>query len=128
MSTPNVVLEPHTRGDTFVYSTTITGGWTAEQFTGGLYFTIRRRLPASTVVDDADAIARASVATGEIVAVGTSVVVTIAASISKLWLAKELVWDLQGVVAAVPENIVHTLSRGTIRIEGDVTRRTTATP
>jgi hypothetical protein len=118
-----VTLAPHVRGDTFVYSTTLEGGWTAEQFTGGLRFTLRKLIPKSSVVDDSDAnvVAKASIVTGEIVATGVDVTVTIPASVAHGWPATLLFWDLQGVVNGVP-NRVYTIAFGEISILADITR------
>jgi hypothetical protein len=121
--TPDVVLDPHVRGDTFEYSTTLLDGWTAETFTGGLRFTLRTRYPESSVADDTGAVASVTTTTGEIVAAGTAVAVTIPASATKLWPAKKLVWDLQGIVTGSP-NKVYTIAMGDIVIDPDVSRTT----
>ncbi len=123
MTSRDIELEPHTRGDTFAYSTTLGNGWVAGDFTGGLKFTVRSYVPATSTLDDADALDAVSVAGGGIVASGTSVTVTIAASRTTLWPAKRLYWDLQGVVAG-PTPLVYTIAGGTIRVMSDVTRST----
>jgi hypothetical protein len=123
MSSTGIVLAPHTRGDTFPYSTVLQGGWTAEQFSS-LKFTIRKKYPASTVVNDGDAdvVAQATTANGQIVASGTSVEVTIPASLVTDWPTGKLVWDLQGVLSG--SGRVHTIASGVITILPDVTRST----
>lgn len=122
MST-DVILEPHTRGDTFVYSTTLGNGWFAEHFTGGLKFTLRATLPSSSVVTDLDAVDQGSTTGGEIIASGTAITITIPASRTNRWPPKRLFWDLQGVVAgSVPR--VYTIASGTIQIRADITRST----
>ena len=125
MSSTGIVLAPHTRGDTFPYSTVLQGGWTSEQFTGGLKFTLRKKHPASSVTTDGDAdvVAQASVANGQIVASGTNVAVTIPAEQVTNWPAGKLVWDLQGVITGTP-NRVYTIASGVITILPDVTRST----
>lgn len=123
MTTIDIELAPHRRGDTFEYSTTLEGGWTFEHFTGGLKFTLRSSLPPSEVTSDADAIDQASTAGGEIVASGTSVEVTIPAARTTNWPTRRLYWDLQGVVAGATPR-VYTLASGTIQIRADITRST----
>jgi hypothetical protein len=123
MSSLGIALTPHVRGDTFVYSTTLEGGWVAEDFSGGLKFTLRERAAASSVVTDTDAVDQASVAGGEIEATGTSVTITIPASRSTTWPVKGLLFDLQGVVTGTP-NRVYTIASGTIVILRDMTRST----
>lgn len=115
-------LRLHVRGDTFRYSFTLGNGWVGTDFTGGLKFTLRTTLPASSVVSDSDAVDQASVAAGEILMSGASGTVTIPASRAYDWPTGTLVWDLQGTVTAVPDNIVYTIDRGSIRVVGDVTR------
>jgi hypothetical protein len=129
MTTTGVELDPQMRGDTFEYSTTLLDGWTVEQFTGGLRFTIRKRYPESSVPDDTDPNVVASVTTtpaaaGGIVAAGTAVTVTIPASATKSWpVDKRLPWDLQGIITGSP-NRVETLASGHIHIQPDVGRTT----
>lgn len=117
-------LLPHRRGDTFVYSTTLVGGWTVEQFTGGLRFTLRKKHPPSTVIDDTDADVVASVTTtdGSITGSGVNVMVTIPAAVAKLWPSMVLVWDLQGIINATPNHRVETIDDGDIYIQPDVSR------
>jgi hypothetical protein len=122
MTTTLTKLDPHTRGDTFVYSFTLGNGWTASMFTGGIKWTLREQFPASSVTDDADAIAQASVAGGEIVFSDTTHgTITIADSLTDSWLTKTLSWDLQGVVTGPPRR-TYTIDRGTILILGDASR------
>jgi hypothetical protein len=123
MSSLGIVLPPHVRGDTFPYEGTLDDDWTAEQFTGGLKFTLRQRYPASSVVTDADVVDQASTAGGEIVASGDSVEVTIPASRTTGWPIGRLYWDLQGVIAGGTPR-VYTIASGSILILPDVTRST----
>lgn len=125
MNALGIVLPPHMRGDTFPYEGTLDDPWTVDQFTGGLKFTLRRRYPASSIVADADAdvVDQATTTSGEIVASGTSVEVTIPAARTTEWPAGKLVWDLQGVVAGATPR-VYTLASGVITILPDVTRST----
>jgi hypothetical protein len=120
MTTTGLVLEPHVRGDTFVYTTTLGNSWLAADFTAGIRFTLRRVLPATSVVTDADAVDQASVAGGEIVAVGAALTITIPAARTTLWPAGPLYWDLQGSITIGAR--VYTIASGTIRILSDVTR------
>lgn len=122
MGTTGIVLPAHIRGDTFIYEGTLDDGWTAEQLSGGLKFTLRKRYPESDVVtdddEDEDFVDQAS---GEIVASGTSVVVTIPASRTTAWPAGKLYWDLQGVISGATPR-VYTIASGVISILPDVTR------
>jgi hypothetical protein len=123
MTTPGIDLVTHVRGDTFVRLTTLGNGWVAADFTGGLKFTLRERVPASSVVTDADVVDQASLAGGEITASGAELTITIPASRTNVWPTRKLYWDLQGVVSgAVPR--VYTIASGTVEIVGDVTRST----
>jgi hypothetical protein len=119
-----VVLAPHTRGDTFNYNAELGNDWVVADFTGGLKFTLRRTIPLSSVVTDADAIDQATSGSGEIVGSGANISITIPASRTTAWPAgKKLVWDLQGVVAGATPR-VYTIASGEITIRGDVTRST----
>lgn len=126
MSSTGIALTPHTRGDTFVYSTTLGNDWVAADFTGGIKFTLRTSLPASSVTTDADSgvVAQVSVAGGGIVASGADLTITIHESVTTAWPVGRLYWDLQGVVTGSP-NRVYTVAAGTILIQSDVTRSTT---
>jgi hypothetical protein len=122
MTTRNVKLEPAIRGATFKYATVLQGGWTVEQFSGGLFFAVRRSVPPSTIVDDRDALARASSAVGGgIVGSGTAVEVTIAALVTRFWPVEELLWELRGVINGSPP-VVHPIAMGTVPIVGDISR------
>jgi hypothetical protein len=125
MTTLGVLLDPHVRGDTFEYSTVLEDGWTFEQFTGGIRFTLRQRYPASSVVTDAAAVDQASTSSGEIVQGDEpeDVVVTIPASRTTSWPAGKLYFDMQGVVAGGTPRI-YTIASGVITILPDVTRST----
>jgi hypothetical protein len=79
MSAPTA-LAPRVRGDTFVYSFTLGNSWTGASFTGGVKFTLRTRVPSSSVVTDADAVHQATVANGQIAFVGAVGTITIPAS------------------------------------------------
>lgn len=111
------------RGDVFEYSFTLGGGWTGSAFTGGLKFTLRESVPASTVTDDTGALAQASVAGGEITFDGSDTIgtITIASSVTNTWPASKLYWDLQGVVTGSPST-TYTLDIGTILVLSDITR------
>lgn len=118
----SVTLDPHFRGDTFEYSFTLQSPWTPAMFTGGLRFTLRTAVTASTVVSDDDAVDKASVANGEITFVGQVGTVLIPASRTTTWPhGGKLLWDLQGIVTGAP-NKVYTIEDGTVLIRGDVTR------
>jgi hypothetical protein len=122
MTTLGVQLEPAIRGATFAYKMTLGGGWLVEEFTGGLFFVIRRHVPPSTIVSDGDALARASNAPGGgIVASGTAVVITIAASVTRFWPVEALRWELRGVISGSPP-VVHPIAIGSVQIVGDIAR------
>lgn len=117
----DTVLEPHFRGDTFRYGFTLGNNWDGSMLTGGVVFTLRRRLPKNGFDDsDEDVVDQASIAGGEILFAGADGFITIPASRARRWPAVELVWDLQGIVAGSP-NQVFTVDRGTIEIAADVT-------
>ena len=114
-------LAPHTRGDTFEYTFTLGNGWVGADFTGGVRFTLRKYVPDSGVVTDADAVDQASVATGEITFAGAEGTIVIPASRTTTWPVRPLVWDIQGIINGSP-NVVYTIDDGAIVIDGDVTR------
>lgn len=114
-------LDPHCRGDTFSRNFTLSGDWLGTDFTGGVKFTLRTEIPASSVVTDEDAIDQASVEGGEITfdeGVGT---VLIPASRTTAWPLGRLMWDLQGTVSGSPAR-VYTIASGVLVVVGDVTR------
>lgn len=115
------VLDPHRRGDTFRRTFQLGNDWVGSDFTGGVKFTLRTAIPASSVTDDTGAIYQASVAGGEISITGANGVIVIAAEDTHEWPAENLHFDLQGTITGTP-NVVHTIDQGTIRILGDVTR------
>jgi hypothetical protein len=116
-------LPDHYRGDVFEYSFTLGGGWTGSDFTDSLKFTLRESVPASTVTDDTDALAQASVSGGEITFDGSDTIgtITLPSSDTNTWPASKLYWDLQGVVSGSPDT-AYTLDEGTILILSDITR------
>lgn len=114
-------LPDQKRGATFRYTFTLGNSWTGATFTGGVKFTLREQIPASTVHDDADAVDQGSVATGEITFVGAVGTIVFPASRTTSWPAKKLFWDLQGVISGA-EPDVKKVDSGTILIDGDVTR------
>jgi hypothetical protein len=120
--TTAVKLDPHVRGDTFVYSFTLGNGWTAAMFTGGVKWTLRDGAPSTDIVADSDALAQASVADGQIVfSDTTTATITIPDTVTDAWLTKSLSWDLQGVVTGPPRR-TYTISFGSILILPDYTR------
>jgi hypothetical protein len=114
-------LSPHRRGDTFSYSVTLGGDWVFADFTGGMKFTLRRHVPASSVTTDDDATDQATTDDDEITGSGATVTIVIPASRTTSWPAGKLYWDLQGVVTGTPDE-VYTIDSGTISIEADITR------
>lgn len=119
--TQPVALDPQLRGDEFKYTFTLGNGWTSTMFTGGVKFTLRTSIPASTVVTDTDAVDQASVAGGEITFSSTTVgTVLIPGSRTTAWPAKRLYWDLQGYVTIGARPL--TADRGSVLIIGDLTR------
>lgn len=125
MTTVDVRLAPQRRGAEFRYSSTLKTPWVASMFTGGILFTVRKRIPASTVLDDTDSdvVAQVSVAGGGIVfSSETAFEVLIPGSVTKAWPATTLYWDMQGVITATPDNRVLDIAAGTVVVLGDVTR------
>ena len=125
MTTANVKLDPQRRGTEFKYISTLKDGWTAPMFTGGILFTIRRVIPGSEVPDDSDpdVLAQVSVAGGGIVFTNdTDFTVTIPGAVTKAWPAKQVFWDMQGSITAVPDNRVLDIAAGTVVVVGDITR------
>ncbi len=114
-------LASHRRGDTFSRTFTLSNGWTGATFTGGVKFTVRESIPASSVVTDDGALAQVSVAGGGIVFAAEVGTVTIAASVTTTWPAKRVYWDIQGVVDGSPDQ-VYTIDSGDISILPDITR------
>lgn len=132
MTTPDykITLDAHRRGTTFRYYFTLENSnplgapWVYTMFDGGLLWTLRTRIPVSTVLDDTDAgvIAQASLAAGQIIfSSPTAGMVLLPASTTKTWPVKTLPWDLQGTVLGTP-NSVFDIAAGELPILGDVTR------
>lgn len=125
MTTVDVQLERQRRGTEFRYSSSLATGWTAGMFNGGIKFTVRKRIPPSSVVGDydPDVVAQVSVADGGIVfSSDTDFTVTIPGRITTRWPLATLYWDMQGVINASPENRVLDIAAGTVDVDGDVTR------
>jgi hypothetical protein len=123
MTTENIVLDAQRRGTEFKYDSALTAGWTEAMFTGGIVFTLRKRLPASSVVDDTDSdvVGQVSVADGGIVFTSpTEFTVTIPGSVTTSWPTRTLYWDMQGIVAT--GNRVLDIAAGTVLVVADVTR------
>lgn len=116
-------LDPHFRGDAFDKTVTLDGA--ASYYTGGLRFTLRRTIPASTVVTDADAVAKATTSPGEgiegeVFVDGANVRVYFASSVTNGWPVGRLYWDLQGKVTDGAG--LKTIDSGEIMIRADITR------
>jgi hypothetical protein len=123
MTTENVTLDRFRRGTEFSYSSSLTSGWTDATFTGGILFTLRRRLPASSIVDDTDTgvVHQASLANGQIAfSDETAFTVTIPASFTHQWPTEKLVWDMQGKITTGSR--VLDIAAGTVLVVPDVTR------
>lgn len=117
------VLDSHTRGDTFIYEFDLGNDWVGVDFSGGVKFTLRKRLPSSSITDDSDSnvVDQASVAGGEISFSSETGRIVIPKERTQVWPApKTLYWDLQGVVSA--SGYCKTIDQGTIEITRDVTR------
>lgn len=107
------------RGVQFAYTFTLTGDWTGAHFSE-VAWTARTDVPSSSVADDSDAVATATMTDGEITfsdAVGT---LTLSASVTRSWPTATLVWDMKGVVAAT--GAVERIGSGLLVITGDITR------
>jgi hypothetical protein len=118
----------HVRGTDFEKSFTLSNGWTGSTFTGGVYMTIRRSVPASTVNDDTDdgVIDTASTATGEITFDGAVGTILIPAARTKTWPTGKLRADLKGAfLSGAVEPIDPEIE---IAVRGDITRRIPPTP
>ena len=109
-----------TRGDTFVYTFTLTGA-TGATFTGGVKFTIRSTYPESSEVTDTAALYQGSVSGGQIAFVGAAGTLTVPASATTAWPVGSWVWDLQGSITGPPVQS-YTLASGRIVVSADVTR------
>jgi len=116
------VLDPQRRGDPFEYSATLQGDWVESMFAGGFKFTLRTKIPESTVTDDADAavVDQATSADSDIVfSDDTSFTVFLPSTRTTSWPRGTLYWDLAGQVDA---DHGYTIDSGTIMILGDITR------
>lgn len=119
MTTLGVRFDPHVRGTTFDYSTTMGNGFTAEMFQGGIRCTLRTRYPASSVVSDADAVAHGDIDSGNVIAAGTALRIRFLDS--KLWPTGVIYWDVEGAVN-VDGTDVRCIASGSVEILPDVTR------
>lgn len=125
MTTSDVRLTPQRRGTEFKYSSVLTEGWTDAMFTGGIVFTLRTKIPGSNVRSDADpdVVDKTSVAAGGIdFSTTTAFEVHFPGSRTTKWPVQTLVWDMQGIITASPENRVLDIAAGTVEVLGDVTR------
>lgn len=116
-----ITAEAQRRGDTFEYTFPAPTGWTWAQFTGGVFFTLREEIPASTVLDDDDAVAVASTADGRVTFDGDTGTVLIPASETKTWPQKRLYFDIEGRITDGAK--VHTILIGRLPMLPDITRR-----
>jgi hypothetical protein len=116
-----VTLEPHVRGDPFEYHFTLGNDWVFADFTGGLKFTLRTSVPASTVVADTDATGQSTSTGGGITGSGANGTVAFTSAVTSAWPKGLLYWDLEGTVSGTPTR-KYTIDRGTIQIIGDITR------
>lgn len=110
----------HRRGDSFDKTLTLDGP--ASYYTE-LRFTIRAFVPPVDVLDDLDALAVA-VSDDGITIDGVSVRVRFAASVTVLWPAGVLYWDLQGKGRDGDPDFVKTLDSGELKVSHDITRST----
>jgi hypothetical protein len=109
------------RGDTLIYSFTLSDTWTGASFTGGVRFVMRKtRVPSSTTTD-ADAFHISSVENGEISFIGNVGTITIAASVTTTWEPVKYYWDLQGVIAGTTPR-VFTIDSGFLAVIADIGR------
>ncbi len=125
MTTVDIKLDPMRRGTEFRYSSTLTEGWQASMFTGGIVLTLRKEIPASKFRNDFDAgvVDQVSVTSGGIVfSSETEFEVIIPGSRTTKWPTQVLVWDMQGIITASPDNRILDIAAGTVLVKGDVTR------
>ena len=123
-------LAPFTRGTSFARTSVLSEGYNEASFTGGVKFTLRTTIPASTVLDDTGAVAQATEADGlTFDGDGTAedlcvVTIRFPASATKLWPMAKLVWDLKGTILGVgdDDDEVFQLGSGTLLVLGDVGR------
>jgi hypothetical protein len=98
-------------------------------FDGGIRFTLRKRIPASTVLDDTDddVVAQVSDAPGGgiVFSSETDFEVVIPGSLTNTWPLKPTHWDMQGIILATPNNRVLDIAWGTVPVQGDVGRSQT---
>lgn len=132
------VLASHRRGDTFGTAQvprrfTLTTPLTGATFTGGVRWTLRSKIPGSSSGGDGF-VAQASSEEGEgdgaitFTGEGTELdpcigSMTFPASSTAEWPARDLFWDLEGIITGTPpaEDEVITLDSGEIPILPDVT-------
>ena len=120
------VLDPHTRGDPFVYTTPpLDGGWLFSQF-DEVVMTFRSSVAESSVTDDTDAVDQAKLSLGEIAPAGDSLTatITIPSSRTTAWPLRWLYWDIQATIlgSGGSDDQSRTIDSGRIYIRGDVTR------
>jgi hypothetical protein len=132
MTTPDddlVRLDPHTRGDPFVYTTPpLADDWLFSDF-DEVVLTIRKRWPSSTVTADTDAgvVDQAKLSDSEIVPSGdsTQATITIPSSRTTTWpAARDLVFDVQATIlgGVGQEDQSLTIGRGILPMRPDATR------
>ncbi len=113
-------LEDHYRGTDFTYYFSLGNEWLGSMF-DELKFTIRRRIPASNVLNDTNIVGQASLSREQIVfdidngALGT---VFIPASKNRSWPLGIFPWDFKAKVG----DSIYTVDAGTVEIVGDLTR------
>lgn len=97
-------------------------------FTGGILWTLRTKLPRSSVLDDTDTIAsggslvhQASIANGQLTfSSDTEFTVLIPGALTHAWPAIKMHWDMQGKITS-GERVLD-IAAGTVFVKADVTR------
>jgi hypothetical protein len=108
-----IVGVPPFRGDDFAITFELGGTWLGTDFEEVL-FTVRAKVPESTVVDDDDAL-------GQVVPtfVGNVGTAAFTGAMSTSWPSGKLHWDVQGKYDGGKRK---TLQSGTFTLQGDITR------
>lgn len=113
-----IPMDPAARGDTFHRPFTLTNEWLFSHFTGGLWFTIRRKAPVKTVENDDDAICSVQCVEGD---EPNQAVAHVSAEETRLWPLGDWYYEVRGFINGA-ESTSKIVARGPINVYFDLTR------
>lgn len=113
-----IPMDPAPRGDTFHRPFTLTNEWLLSHFTGGIWFTLRRKAPVASVEDDDGAICSVECVAGD---EPNQAVAHVSAEDTYRWPLGELFYEVRGFINGA-ESQSKIIARGPITVYFDLTR------